>query len=136
MKKVILLIDDDEDEFELFIDALHEMPFHCECMYSRNPEQALNLLCWKVPDLIFIDYNMPRINGLQCLWEIKQMKILQDVPVILYSSAVSEELTRNAISIGAALCIRKPHKVKILAETLMRVLAMDWGIRNPFYNSG
>jgi CheY-like chemotaxis protein len=135
MKKVIFLIDDDEDEFELFIDALHDTPFHCECIYSGNPEQALNLLCWTVPDLIFIDYNMPRINGLKCLWEIKQIKIQQDVPLILYSSEISEELIRNAISIGAALCIKKTHRVNILAETLRHVLAMNWEIRNAFYDS-
>jgi CheY-like chemotaxis protein len=133
MKKTILLIDDDEDEFELFIEALRETDFSYDCIFTKDAEQALNLLHYTVPDFIFLDYNMPRINGLQCLREIKKIESMQDVPVILYSTAISKELTENAITNGAALCIKKPYNLSMLAEILKSVLAMPLAIQNVFY---
>ncbi|HTE26919.1 response regulator [Flavitalea sp.] len=126
MEKMILLVDDDEDEFELFIEALHETHFTCDCIFAKTAEQALNLLCYTVPDTIFLDYNMPKINGLKCLTKIKQITNLKDVPVILYSNAITDELSKIAISLGATLCIKKPNKFNTLVEILHQVLTNRW----------
>jgi len=126
MEKMILLIDDDEDEFEVFREALHEAQFACHCIFAKTAEQALNLLYYTVPDFIFLDYNMPRINGLNCLSKIKQITNLRDVPVILYSTGMTEELSKNAISLGAHLCIKKPNQFQTLARILRQVLTNRW----------
>lgn len=126
MKKVILLIDDDEDEFEIFIEALHEARLTCDCIFANTAEQALTLLCYTVPDFIFIDYNMPKINGLKCLTKIKQLTNLKDVPVILYSTGLNDELCKLAISLGAESCITKPYKFNTLAKILHQVLTKHW----------
>lgn len=123
MKKLILLIDDDEEELEFFIDALHQIYFPCDCIFARSAEQALKLLCCTVPDFIFVDFNMPKMNGLRCLEEIKKINNLQSVPVILYSSAINDELTENAMVRGAAACIKKPYKVSMLAEILQHIFS-------------
>ncbi len=128
MEKIILLIDDDVDEFELFIEALHEAHFICDCIFAKTAEQALHLLCYTVPDFIFIDYNMPKINGLKCLTKIKQLTNLKDVPVILYSTGITDELSKIAISNGATLCIKKPDKIHTLAKILHQVLTNQWRI--------
>jgi PleD family two-component response regulator len=126
MKKMILLIDDDEEEFELFIEALHEAHFNCDCIFAKTAEQALNFLRYTVPDFIFLDYNMPKINGLKCLTKIKQLINSKDIPVVLYSTGINDELCKVAISNGATLCIKKPDKIHTLAEIFHQVLTNHW----------
>lgn len=132
MKQMILLIDDDEDEFELFIEALYEAHFSCDCIFAKNAEQALNLLCYTVPDFIFVDYNMPKINGLKCLSKIKQITGLKDVPVFLYSTGLTQELCKLAISMGAELCIKKPYQFHTLAEILRQVLTNHSRVQSAY----
>lgn len=126
MKRTILLVDDDEDEFELFIQALHGTPFSCDCIFSRSAKQALSLLNYTVPHFIFLDYNMPQMNGLECLREIKKMENLQDVMIILYSNSISDKVFENAIASGATFCITKPDRLSGMSEMLRRILAMQW----------
>jgi len=126
MKKVILLIDNDEDEFEIFIEALHEGHCICDCIFATTSEKALTLLCYTVPDFNFIDYNMPKINGLKCPVKIKQLTNQRDVPVILYSTALTDELCNLAISLGAEICIPKPYNFSTLARILHQVQTKHW----------
>jgi len=125
VKKIILLIDDDEDEFEIFIEALHAGHCTCDCMFANSSEQALNLLCYTVPDFIFIDYNMPKTNGLKCLTKIKQLNNQKHVPVFLYSTGLTDELCKLAISLGAESCISKPYDFPSLARILHQVVTSD-----------
>lgn len=126
MKKMILLIDDDEDEFELFIEALHQADFNCDCIFAKTAEQALNFLRYTFPDFIFLDYNMPKTNGLKCLTKIKQLTNLKDIQVILYSTGINDELSKTAISLGASLCIKKPDQFHTLAKIFHQVLTNHW----------
>jgi CheY-like chemotaxis protein len=126
MEKMILLIDDDEDEIEVFIEALHEARLTCDCIFAKTAEQALNLLRYTVPDLIFLDYNMPKIDGLNCLAKIKQINNLKDVPVILYSTGITDDLSKIAISLGAVSCIKKPNGFHTLAQILHQVVTNQW----------
>jgi CheY-like chemotaxis protein len=123
MEKIILLIDDDQDEFDFYIEALHELRFPCNLIYTKSAIQALRLLRNTVPDFIFIDFNMPQMNGLRCIEEIKKIKDMEYVPIILSSSNITDELTKNAMATGASFCIRKSHKVLALAETLQQIFA-------------
>jgi PleD family two-component response regulator len=126
MKKMILLIDDDEDEFELFTEALREADLNCDCIFAKTAEQALNFLRYTVPDFIFLDFNMPEINGLKCLTQIKQLTNLKDIQVISYSTGINDELSKIAISNGATLCIKRPNKFHTLAEIFRQVLTNPW----------
>jgi DNA-binding NtrC family response regulator len=121
MKKIVLLIDNNENEPEFFIEALHELDFPCDCICARKAEVALSLLRYTVPDFIFLDFNIPQMDGLKCLKEIKKLKIQESVPVILYSNEMSEEVTKNAMALGAMFCIKKPGKVSTFATILQRI---------------
>src|SRR3954471_22769919 len=123
MKKYILLIDDDEDELEIFSEALEEIKMPMSCIQSRSAMAAMSLLDYLVPDCIFLDLNMPGMNGLVCLEEIKKIKSLSDVPVILYSNWITEETSKKAIGAGAAGCIKKPNEISSLAETLEQIFS-------------
>ncbi|AEV98619.1 hypothetical protein A4D02_21260 [Niastella koreensis] len=122
MKYIILLVDDDDDEFDLFMEALHGTNLQCDCIFSKNAEKALHLLYYTIPDFIFIDYNMPKINGLKFITEIKKLRPPRDVPIILYSSAITDSLAKNAMALGAFLCIKKPYEINTLTKILLNIL--------------
>jgi len=122
MKKHILLIDDDKDEWDIFRDALLGIPAAFECTWASDAEEAFRRLEDISPDFIFVDFNMPRTNGLQCLAELKKLRNSRDVPVILYSSYIDGENNRKATDMGAYRCIVKPSRIPELTKSLEEIL--------------
>lgn len=122
MVRNILLIDDDPEELDIFIEALQGIRPDINCLYSRGAEAAINLLRHNHPDMIFIDINMPKINGFECLVRIKQIPIAQGIDVFLYSNYIDENLCKEAIVKGAKECIKKPISILLLRNMLKRIL--------------
>jgi PleD family two-component response regulator len=122
MKKHILLIDDDEDELDIFNEALNALPVNFACSQAKNTEQAVELTRSFSPDYIFIDYNMPRTNGLECLQTLKKIKALSDVRFIIYSNFIDDVTSRKAVSLGATACMKKPYLTSILSQRLKELL--------------
>lgn len=118
MKKHFLIIDDDEDELMFFVEALNYMGVSCKCTWAKSGEQGLKQLAYLSPDVIFLDYNMPRMNGLECLKAIKTMPECADIPVILHSSKMEKQMRAEGLDLGAAACIRKPDNLPRLVHFL------------------
>lgn len=121
----IFLIDDDIDDQELFIEAVRELNagFSCDC--SSNGEEGLNYLLTRLnelPDLIFLDLNMPRLNGKQCLEKIKSVDRLKDVPVVIYSTSSQENDIRDTRNLGAVHFLTKPSSFQDLCSSLSGIL--------------
>ncbi|WP_295116865.1 response regulator [uncultured Chitinophaga sp.] len=122
MVKQIMIIDDDRDELEIFLEALEGVPAPYACTYAQSPEEAMIMLGDLQPDYIFIDFNMPRTNGLECLKAIKKLEQLRDTPLIIYSNSINDATRRDAYSAGAASCIVKPPTIEILTSMLKNIL--------------
>jgi CheY-like chemotaxis protein len=122
MSKLILLIDDDEDEGYFFKEALKKMNSSFECMYMQNAQNGIKLLNSLMPDFIFIDINMPKMDGFECLSKVKKIKNAENIPVILYSTGADKELRNQALTLGAADCIAKTNSINSLAEALKKIL--------------
>ena len=71
-----------------------------------------------VPDCIFIDMNMPRMNGIECLEQIKKMDHLKDVPVCMFSTSADPTLVAKTKALGAVDFIVKPADITVLSEML------------------
>ena len=125
MTKHILLIDDDEDEIHIFMEAVYELQVSLDCSFAQGAEQAFEMLTHLMPDYIFLDFNMPKINGLTCLTELRKMPALHNVPVILYSNYINEETSKKALMVGATACIKKPSTIGRLAVVLNDLLMSD-----------
>ncbi len=125
MKKHILLIDDDEDELQIFMAALQDVATPCKCTYARSAEQGLSMLNFLEPDLIFVDYNMPKMDGLRFLSEVKKIKKTNDVPVILFSNCITSETNRRAAELGVTVCINKPSRISTFTAILQEMLTTD-----------
>ncbi|MDF2437091.1 MAG: response regulator receiver protein [Bacteroidota bacterium] len=114
------LIDDDPDDQEIFCMALDEIGESVKCEFASDGVEAIKKLTegnYK-PDLIFIDMNMPRMNGNTCLQEIKKIEGMQSVPVYMYSTSAEPEAVAATKKSGAAGFIVKPTSVSELSETL------------------
>jgi CheY-like chemotaxis protein len=122
MRKHVLLIDDDGDEVDIFNEALSALTIPFKCTAVNSPEEAFQLLKDFFPEYIFIDYNMPKIDGLKCLESIKKMPGVENIPCILYSNYIDDEITKKALALGAKACIKKPNMISTLSKRLKELL--------------
>lgn len=116
-----MLIDDDEDESDFFLLALQELP-PVKYRFADNARQGLAMLKAERPDLVLLDINMPAMNGMECLKEIRRTEGLKDVPVFIYSNSDEEKMQRTAIANGANGCFKKPQSMDDLKNLLKSIL--------------
>ncbi len=105
----IILADDDKDDCELFKEILEELPFNTALTTFHNGEHLMQMLHKKsteLPHAIFLDINMPRKNGFECLTEIKSNEKLMHIPVIIYSTSYEQEVADLMYKNGAQFYIR------------------------------
>lgn len=121
----IWLADDDTDDGFLFREALDELSFQTQLLTISQGEQLtekLNDVHMKLPDVIFLDLNMPRKNGFDCLLEIKANEKLRSLPVIIFSTSGEIYLINQLYKTGALRYIRKPNNFEDLKELVNQAL--------------
>ena len=122
----ILLADDDEDDRFFFAKALEELSIETKLTTVNNGEKLMAHLdknSEKLPDILFLDLNMPCKNGSECLMEIKANKNIKDFPVIIYSTSLNDEIADILYRNGAYYYMQKCGLQQLVAQ-LERVLAM------------
>lgn len=120
----VLIVDDDEDDRNLFCEALNYINPFMTCINARNGEEALRglkLEHFPKPDLIFLDLNMPRLNGIECLKELKNDIALRSIPVIIFTTSKAYLDKELALNFGAADFITKPSSFKTLCSELKSI---------------
>jgi len=119
------LIDDDEDDRDFFEQAVQDLDVSIRFETVGDAHTALQELNHKrndVPDYIFLDLNMMPVDGKECLLRLKKMAHLADVPVIIYSTRLDEQIIYDTLQMGAFDHIEKPGDKKTLISYLRRVL--------------
>lgn len=122
----ILLADDDEADRLLFTDAFSEIPVkNVVCTVNNGIElmEWLNGEDRSFPHILFLDLNMPRKSGLDCLKEIRSNDKLKNLLVAIYSTSDSEKDIDETFQNGANIYIKKPDDFDILRQTLHRAVA-------------
>ena len=123
----IFLADDDSDDCMLFGDALKKLPFRQTLTIANNGEQLMDLLqnpSVLKPDVLFLDLNMPRKNGFQCLSEIKADNDLRNIPVVIISTSSDHHVMDQLFNNGAHFYIRKPADFVQLKSLISEVLEL------------
>jgi CheY-like chemotaxis protein len=120
----ILLIDDDEDDQEIFLEAVREISSEVVCTALSNAPEALQKLGSGElqPDVIFLDLNMPVMSGQQFLAEIKRQPELNSIPVIIFSTSSHAATIALTKEMGAADFITKPGTYNVLVTILTPLL--------------
>jgi CheY-like chemotaxis protein len=127
--KHLLLIDDDEDDLYFFQQALKEINIPVNLSSNTDSVVALKQLREKtidVPDLIFLDLNMPKVGGMELLAAIKKIHHLADVPIIICSTSESYKEKDIARKMGASYFLSKPAQLDKLCQGLNKIFSMAW----------
>lgn len=122
--KTILLIDDDADDQDIFKEALKKIAPGTMCHTAFHWEEAEIKLKDResaLPAMIFLDLNLPRLNGKECLVEIKKMRELSTVPVIIYTTSSSSRDKAEVSRLGADHFMTKHHSFNDLCDALSEV---------------
>src|ERR1700722_8240565 len=100
----VLLVDDDIDDCSLFAEVLRELPLLTQLSIVNNSEQLLQTLLKLVvlPSALFLDLNMPRKNGVECINEIKAHDKLKNLPIIVYSTSLEPSVINQLYDKGAS----------------------------------
>ncbi len=125
MPITFLLIDDDEDDRMLFCEALNDVDPVIQCLTEGNGRIMLTKLETQElvrTDIIFVDINMPSINGWEILKKLKQHRDYSDIPVIMYSTSARDFDMNQAQKYGASSFMKKPYDFKSLKLRLAEII--------------
>ncbi len=123
--RTCLLIDDDVDDHEIFSMALEDAGLSVELISEYSAPAALDRLCSaaRLPDIIFLDLNMPKIGGKQCLAEIRKKEHLKAIPVVIYSTSADIRDLIETKELGATAYVVKSSKLDDLIAALSDCLS-------------
>ena len=131
----ILYADDDMDDCEFFKEALKALPMSTNITIVKDGEELMTYLSEneeRLPHVLFLDINMPRKNGFECLAEIKQSEKLKDLPVIMFSTSNSKEKITALFKNGAHIYVHKPSDFAQLIQLINHALPL--AVENIFSN--
>jgi CheY-like chemotaxis protein len=122
---IFFYVDDDPDDIEIFIDALKSMNSGVSCATARDGEEALTLLYAAVipPDLIFIDINMPKVNGIEFLHALRSDTRFAKIPAIIYSTGLYDLDKTDQEKLGVLKVIKKHSNYRKLCLELKNLIS-------------
>lgn len=112
----------------IFVTALEGVSETITCEFENDGIKALeklNLDTSFIPDFIFLDMNMPRMNGKECLVEIRKINRLNHVPTFIYSTSVDPRMIEEVKLLGATDVIIKPTSIRVLSTILANIISKN-----------
>ncbi|KUJ62390.1 hypothetical protein AR687_07995 [Flavobacteriaceae bacterium CRH] len=126
----ILLTDDDEDDRDFFAEAISDLHLKYPVEFCTNGIELIKRLNdenYEIPDIIFLDLNMPILSGFETLEQIRSDSKFKDIPVIaIYSTSATNDGIKSTFLLGASAYIVKPLSFKDLKLLLKKVIETDW----------
>ncbi len=125
----ITIADDDEDDRIFFEDAIKELKMNTKINMVKDGVALIEDLQSQknnLPDVIFLDLNMPKKSGMECLREIKANPFWKNIAIAIYSTSASEEDIEETFVQGANIYIKKPNDFNTLKKMLSDVLTINW----------
>lgn len=129
----LLLADDDFDDAYFFKEAIQTLPKPLNIVVVRNGEELMRYLnehTGKLPELLFMDLNMPLKNGFECLEEIKTNEKLKSLPVVIYTTSDQKEILEPLYKAGAQFFVQKPDNFPKLRSIVIKVIELAGKIGN------
>lgn len=124
--KDILLAEDDSDDLLIFETALKELDLSYMLRHADNGEVLFVLLKERIPYILFLDIHMPCKDGVACIQEIRKNRDYDKLPVVMYTSNLSDKIVDECFRNGANLYMTKTDTFGALTEKIKKVFAIDW----------
>lgn len=122
----VVLAEDDKDDVLIFELAVERARILINLRHAIDGDQLFRLLKQAIPDIIFLDINMPCKDGVTCITEIRQNPEYNHVPVIMYTSYNHSQKIEAAYKHGANFYLLKTESIVELAENLKRIFTVEW----------
>ena len=122
----ILLVDDDHEDQSIFKEAINQLEISAECVVAMDGNDAIEKLATDpefLPEYIFMDLVMPKMDGKKCIREIRKIKNNKNTPIIIHSSVNLHNDAAELIKTGASYYFQKPGSVGELTKILKKVLS-------------
>jgi CheY-like chemotaxis protein len=120
---VVLCIDDDPDDTEFFYEAFRSVSPEAKCLVANDGLAALKILrSDSMPEIIFLDINMPKMSGREVLIQIKKNYKWSQIPIIIYSTTILPREAADYKNLGALDVVKKLAKFKDLCDALQVIL--------------
>jgi len=124
MFKNVLLVDDDEDDREFFIQVIEELEPDVKCVCAKNGHDAFKIMDGFEPDVIFLDLNMPLMNGFQFLEKFRQRNDFKDIPIYILSTSSDPKSIQEANAYGAKNFLTKPDNLSGWKAIVKKVFSL------------
>lgn len=124
----VLLADDDADDRMIFEEAIQELNLPVVVTTIKDGHELMHYLTRSgiiLPQILFLDLNMPLKNGFQCLQEIRSLKAFHEIYMVIYSTTARPADIQMAYDHGASLFIQKPNSYNDLKNLLLKILTSD-----------
>ncbi len=130
----ILLADDDEDDRFFFAETLKKISIPTTLVTVQDGEKLIEYLLKSpthIPDVLFLDIDMPRKKGSECLSEIKNNKKIKEFPIIIYSTCGNDSMVYDFYEMGAHYCMKKGDLAELLSslQYILKLLLEEKFIR-------
>ncbi len=125
----LLLADDDEDDRLLFEEAFSEVAQNSTLTLTKDGKELLAYLSNPqsvMPDIIFLDLNMPIINGYKCLEEIRENNSLNNIFIVMNTTTASHKEISRVFEQGANLFLIKPNSYNDLKKSIEKIMELDF----------
>ncbi len=133
----ILLVDDDQDDRNIFSDALSELKIETNLTMLEDGRELVSYLedpKRKLPDILFLDLNMPYKSGVECLIDIRKIERFRNLSIAIYSTSTSEKDMEDTFINGANIYIKKPNDFTKLKKVLNDVVSINWQFHTSSLN--
>ena len=118
-----LLVDDDNDDSDLIFEVLKEIDNDVQYTYAMEGPEAFQMLeSGYKPSIVFLDINMPGMNGWQCLSKLKSSEHFKSIPVVMYSTSSYQHEIDKAFELGALAFFTKPNHYFLLKKNMKIIL--------------
>jgi len=124
-KELFVMIDDDTDDHEIFEIALRDTNSDFKCIFFPDCESALAYFSSKAvtpPGYVFIDINLPRINGDECLQQLQKLREFDNPCIVIYSTSIPDQWKPRLEQIGVDRFIQKKGSVQALIDDIKHLV--------------
>ncbi|MCS3800796.1 response regulator [Niastella sp. OAS944] len=133
--KKVFLIDDDDEEYEIFNSALNECNADIQLIYEKNANTALDRMAADnadaIAEMIFLDWRMPKVSGKEVLISIRKLPLYSQVPIIIFTGNLDPLHLNEAKELGATFLMQKPFDLSDLYDKLKYLFSLDWRYIKP-----
>src|SRR5581483_3274043 len=123
--QTVFIVDNDIDDREIFVEAIETISPAIKCITAVHGEDALaklNASSADLPEIIFLDLNMPRMDGKEFLGTIKKDARFNNIPVVIYSTSFLKKDIDETRLMGAAHFLAKPSDFRELCKELSMII--------------